>query len=232
MSIVFSSAMFWHQGSALLARGVVSGVLLSVLIGAPHLGYLSYHLVKLSIANRDLERAANEDSLTGLLNRGSFSASVEMRLEAMRDCPITRGAFLVIDADNFKQINDRWGHAVGDKALATMAAEMKRSIQRCDLVARLGGEEFGLFLEGASRSRSLLIAEQVRAHICALELRSEEGERVPLSVSIGGVHFCEVQSFATLYRIADAKLYEAKANGRNRVEFEEMHPEVRFVAAA
>ncbi|GGD86771.1 GGDEF domain-containing protein [Aureimonas endophytica] len=222
VAIVFSAAMFWHEEPRLLARGIVSGVVLTLILAVPNFALLSLHVLRLRVANRELLSAAGQDSLTLLLNRGAFGEAVETRLHAMRDCPITRGAFFVIDADHFKAINDRWGHSVGDRALVLIAAEMRKVAHRADLVGRLGGEEFGVFLEGAGPTSASETAERLRARVAAIELRSDEGETVRLSVSIGAVYFCQVASFAALYRLADRKLYEAKANGRNRVEFEEL----------
>ena len=127
------------------------------------------------------------------------------------------GALLVIDVDHFKRINDSFGHDSGDEALKVIAETIRGAVRAVDLVGRIGGEEFGVFLPGTDPNRTLAVAERIRAAISAAEF-SPTGSRVGLSVSVGGATFADQASFSELFRRADQRLYAAKLNGRNRVE--------------
>ena len=124
---------------------------------------------------------------------------------------------LVIDVDHFKRINDSFGHDSGDEALKVIAETIRGAVRDIDLVGRIGGEEFSVFLPGTDPNRTLAVAERIRAAISAAEF-SPTGSRVGLSVSVGGATFADAASFGELFRRADQRLYAAKLNGRNRVE--------------
>ena len=222
VSVGFVAMAFWDTEPRIFARAVGSAAIVSMALSVPMFMYISNKLGQLWFVNRELEIVALQDSLTHVLNRGAFAACVDQKLKEMRDCAISRGALLVIDADHFKRINDRWGHNVGDRALVLMAAQLKAVARRDDAVGRLGGEEFGIFLNGSGSTSARSTAEKLRTLIEAIDLRNDESEPIRLSVSIGAVHFTEVLSFDKLYRLADQKLYEAKEDGRNRVAFEEL----------
>ena len=125
-------------------------------------------------------------------------------------------ALLVIDADHFKTINDRFGHHRGDEVLQLIAEAIRSNVRDGDLVGRLGGEEFGVFMHGANDIIALHVGERIRKSINSLFVRSE-GIAQRLSVSIGGATFAGAIGFAELFRVADTRLYEAKRQGRNRV---------------
>jgi len=129
------------------------------------------------------------------------------------------GALLVIDVDHFKNVNDSYGHDTGDEALRLIAATIRNSVRDVDIVGRLGGEEFGVFLPGLSRDLTAGIAERIRLAIHETAF-APEGKPHRLSVSIGGVTLLQEASFTDLYRIADQHLYAAKNDGRDRVDIE------------
>lgn len=158
----------------------------------------------------DLERRARTDSLTGGLNREAFFAGFEAE-GASNAGPV---ALLIADADHFKKVNDAFGHLVGDEALRMIGAVMARTVGEGVPWARIGGEEFVAFLQGADRTRAIQVAERIRRSVLASGL-SADGQPVPLSVSIGIV--CGDGPFdpTELFRQADADLYRAKSAGRN-----------------
>jgi diguanylate cyclase (GGDEF)-like protein len=125
---------------------------------------------------------------------------------------------LLIDLDHFKSINDRFGHALGDRALEIFAEAARQSIRSSDLLGRLGGEEFAAVLSDTSRDKAVAVAERIRASFAQAAL---EVDNRPLgaTVSIGVVH-CEGAALDVpeLLAQADQALYFAKENGRNRVE--------------
>jgi diguanylate cyclase (GGDEF)-like protein len=154
---------------------------------------------------------ASTDWLTACLNRRAFTHQV---IDHLGDA--SAGAFLVIDADHFKVINDHYGHDRGDEVLQLMATTIKANLREGDLVGRIGGEEFGVFLKGANHQTAQLVAERIRR---AVEKATfiPDGAAHPLSVSVGGAFYDQPISFSELFRVADQTLYGAKQSGRNRV---------------
>ncbi len=198
-------------------RALLFDILLPTLLAAPLLYFFTSKLRDLAIAHERLTLYASTDALTSVLNRGAFTALVEAYLAEIRQAEReTRGALLVVDADNFKSINDRFGHDRGDEALKLIAAAIKGVLRRADRVGRLGGEEFGVFLPGGTPITAEAVAERIRLSVRAAPF-APDGNPHPLSVSVGGAVFDQRLPFAELFRLADQQLYSAKQNGRNRV---------------
>jgi diguanylate cyclase len=191
----------------ILALGMPTG------LGGPILLFLQIRSAQLREANRKLETIAATDWLTDCLNRRAFTSHVGASLGRMSDS----AALLVIDADHFKTVNDRFGHERGDEVLRLIANAIRDSVRDGDLVGRIGGEEFGVFLHDADLEVADLVAERIRAAVNGLFITSE-GTAQRLSVSIGGAVSSGAVGFSELFRIADRRLYEAKHAGRNRVE--------------
>jgi diguanylate cyclase len=124
---------------------------------------------------------------------------------------------MFLDLDHFKSINDRHGHAVGDACLKAVGDILRKHVRAGDLIARYGGEEFVLMIEGAGAQRALDAAESLRAAVNAEAIRVKP-HRIVLSVSIGLSELRAEDEAAELLARADAALYRAKQNGRNRVE--------------
>jgi diguanylate cyclase (GGDEF)-like protein len=193
--------------------------LIPLLLAPPFFFYLLYKLRELAIAHHELLKVASTDGLTSCLNRQAFTVLVEAYLERTARLE-TRGgaALLVIDVDHFKAVNDRFGHMSGDEALRMISGEIKESVRANDLVGRIGGEEFGVFLPGADHHEAAVVAERIRASVNAA-MFSPFGGHVPLSVSVGATASSRRSSFKEMFRMADEGLYVAKNKGRNRVEF-------------
>lgn len=166
-------------------------------------------------ANEALVRKASHDQMTGLLNRASFLEQVDL----LRLMPQS-GVLLIIDADHFKRINDRYGHPVGDKALIRISAAIAGAVRKEDIVGRVGGEEFGAFLLGADLHEATLVAQRLRDAVAATEFVVFPDERVSLTVSVGGANARPASLLADLVQRADGCLYEAKRRGRNLVVIE------------
>jgi diguanylate cyclase (GGDEF)-like protein len=161
--------------------------------------------------------AALIDPLTGISNRRAFLADSEMRLKRQATDPRPL-AVMLLDLDNFKSINDRFGHAIGDRVLQVFAEAAGNCLHRNDLFGRLGGEEFGALLVDAPRDRALAMAEEIRRSFAAAS-REVDGRPVVGTVSIGIViSYDAMLDVAALLAQADHALYRAKDNGRNRVE--------------
>ncbi|WP_137933745.1 GGDEF domain-containing protein [Mesorhizobium comanense] len=201
-------------------RAELTDLLLPLVLGGSFLFFLMWKIRQLAIAQRDLSIVAATDSLTAVLNRGAFSMLVEAYLEQTRKQEQTRsGALLIIDADHFKSINDRLGHDSGDQALKLIAQAIKGQLRGVDIVGRIGGEEFGVFLPGVEPSQSWLVAESIRRRIREMEF-SPGGRSCPLSVSIGGISFSGPTTYEAIFSAADRRLYAAKSNGRDQVSFD------------
>lgn len=164
------------------------------------------------------ENLAHTDSLPGLNNRRCFKYLVQqlIRKNLKQPAPIS---LLVFDVDHFKQINDRYGHDVGDQVLQMITQTTRNEMQRHDVLARYGGEEFIACLPETSLDDALKIAERLRHKIENIVVNLEHGHRLDFTVSIGAAILESSETdLMALIKQADIALYQAKANGRNRVE--------------
>lgn len=156
-----------------------------------------------------LQEMSKQDSLTGLLNRGTSVRAIRHILKNSQDHHI----LIMLDIDRFKQINDRYGHQFGDKALRTAAARLKSALRRDDVFGRLGGDEFIILLKDVSYSMDLYARLE---NLCSLIGSALEPE-AHISGSIGTAAFPEDgTTFEALYEKADIALYHAKLHGRNQ----------------
>ncbi len=153
------------------------------------------------------------DQLTGLLNRRSLQTRLAevSQQAAMTGQPVS---FVAGDLDHFKEINDEWGHAVGDLALSQAAHAMRQQLRTFELLYRIGGEEFLLVLPGANQNEALTIAETLRA---AIHDAHPAGLNLTCSFGVATAHGAEV-AYQTLLENSDTALYAAKRAGRDRVE--------------
>lgn len=171
--------------------------------------YLLRHIDQL---RKILAKQLRRDSLTGLLTREAFFDDFNKGADKNEN-----GAFLLIDADFFKSINDTHGHLAGDKALVAITSALKKGIRKSDTIGRIGGEEFGVHLSDVDYDLAVKIAERLRKNVKQANL-SFELDHVDLSVSVGAVIYKEKTDLISLMNKADELLYKAKGNGRNRVE--------------
>lgn len=169
----------------------------------------------LSVLHAKLETKANRDQMTGFLNREAFFE----RFKQVRR-KTDEGALLLVDADHFKKINDTYGHLVGDEALKLIAGAIDATTRQPDVVGRIGGEEFCVFLPAVGRSEAAEIAERIRLAVERLEFLPN-GIRHPLTISVGIALSIGQQPTSQLMRRADRCLYEAKGRGRNTVVIED-----------
>ena len=160
--------------------------------------------------------AASIDPLTGLANRRAFMSDAEAAI-ASRSSRSEPLAVLLADLDHFKEINDVFGHAIGDQVLNAFAATLRRCIGAGDLGGRLGGEEFAILLPGKSDAEAIDIGERIRRSF-AQTAGEIDGRMVAATVSIGvAASRIGARDLAGLLGRADDALYQAKARGRNRV---------------
>lgn len=195
---------------------VIPFVVPTYLAGVFVLASMLQREMRLIQRERNLEVGAFTDGLTGLANRRAYDTLI---VDELARCRRTgRGvALLVVDLDHFKYVNDTYGHEVGDVALKMVGRIMRSCLTGTDYICRHGGEEFAVLLPGAGISRGRRVAERIRHAIEAAPLAI--GNRslsvtVSVGVAAGPLHADDASS---LYRCADAALYEAKSQGRDRV---------------
>ncbi|WP_165105909.1 MULTISPECIES: sensor domain-containing diguanylate cyclase [unclassified Caballeronia] len=185
--------------------------------------FAGYSVVLRDISERkittdELTRLLTTDHLTGAANRAHFFkvAETEIARSIRNGQPLS---FLMMDADHFKRINDTFGHPAGDDVLKKIVAEAKRHLRTGDVMARLGGEEFGVMLPATGHQDAMEIAERVRAAIEATTIQTTLGDsQLTVTVSLGCASLGQsVSTMNELLATADRALYAAKAAGRNRV---------------
>ena len=167
-----------------------------------------------------LLKAAKSDQLTGVANRRGLheAATIEIGRHAVRPRDI---ALLLLDIDYFKQINDTYGHPVGDDVLRNLASVMLDSVRNIDVVARIGGEEFAVLLPSTDLAMAVRIAERIRARVATRRVRSGSYV-IRYRVSIGVARFDgKMSGIDDLIASADRALYKAKYGGRDRVHVSE-----------
>jgi diguanylate cyclase (GGDEF)-like protein len=164
-----------------------------------------------------LSRQATTDALTNIANRRALDERLDYEVEHARRLG-TNVSFVIADIDNFKSINDRFGHQTGDEVLRSVARVFADSIRELDLAGRFGGEEIALVLPGTQLMGGRRLADRIRQSIEALEIHSPSGEQVNVTASFGVAAFPTYESVGALVAAADASLYEAKQGGKNRVE--------------
>ncbi|MCZ7561469.1 MAG: GGDEF domain-containing protein [Burkholderiaceae bacterium] len=172
----------------------------------------------LSIANSQLSarlhRMATTDDLTGLVSRRSLQESADRLLGSAPHGGCI--ALLMIDVDNFKMINDRHGHAVGDQVLRHVAAVLRQTMRKDSLIVRYGGDEFCVLVPVPGEAAAFVVAERLRANMEASPYRMDT-ERIPVTLSIGVTVHRHGKTLRQLLDEADRRAYRAKADGRNRV---------------
>lgn len=177
--------------------------------------------VTLARINRELISDLNTDKLTGLHNRRAFD-DFTSRLRQSHDLHGKYVSLIMMDLDQFKMINDTYGHAAGDQVLKEMARRWSRQVRSSDMLARLGGEEFCLVLPDTSLQQALVVAEKIRAAtrerpvVVSKEL-SPRTIATSVSLGVSSQTLADDLDFENLLTLADQNLYEAKRRGRNQV---------------
>lgn len=174
--------------------------------------------VAIDLENARLEALASRDPLTGVANRRRFDETLARALADARRTKISV-AVALLDLDHFKTVNDVYGHPEGDKVLRTAVERWQSGLRPADLLARIGGEEFAVLLPGADAPRARDVAERLRTRLSSKPFAVRRGSvQLPITVSIGvAVSDAGAGTPSKLLSSADAALYQAKDDGRNRV---------------
>jgi diguanylate cyclase (GGDEF)-like protein/PAS domain S-box-containing protein len=191
---------------------LLAGVAVDVSEEVAHKAELERYHRELEEANDQLRKLAVTDELTGLRNRRSFEERLVMEFSLARRRK-RELSVLLVDVDNFKSINDRWGHAAGDDVLRRLGTILRTTVRLPDLPARYGGEEFVVLLPESGEESAMGLARRVMQRVAA-----EEWENEPLTISVGMAAMNEsLENGFQLVELADEALYAAKRAGKNRV---------------
>ena len=163
----------------------------------------------------ELQELAATDELTQVFNRRAFRAAVDREIANIANCN-EDSSLIVLDLDYFKLVNDNFGHAAGDAVLKAVSQRIREDLRPHDLVGRLGGEEFAIFLSCVKEGECASVAERIRASIEAEPVQFNDIQ-INVTASLGLVRANAMTPFEALYPLADAALYQAKANGRNQL---------------
>ncbi len=197
-------------------RGLSSSHNLSEWLALPLNGDVFPQLVELQKRLAELAHLSDHDALTGLANRRAFERSLDLEIERSRrgHTPIS---LVVLDLDDFKRVNDTYGHPCGDKVLVALAEVLLQEKRRYDVAARTGGEEFSLVLTGVGLIRAQAMVERVLQAVREMDVRcGEETVRLTISAGIASYRGRVEMTPADLVELADKALYEAKHSGKDR----------------
>jgi diguanylate cyclase (GGDEF)-like protein len=196
-----------------LGPAVIVGLVITTIIAGP----VSYGVIflvgeairKLAINRNEFERLSSTDDLSGLMNRRAFFDALEAEK--------SDGVLLLIDIDQFKKINDSFGHQAGDDLICGVSNALRQAFgHNSDKVARIGGEEFAISLRGLDGPEGARVADEVRRTICASAMPTRSGP-VSVSISVGVADITPGRSVEEIYKGCDGALYAAKVSGRNMV---------------
>jgi diguanylate cyclase len=215
--ILAGAAASWATGFAVQPASSMLNVVacLPLLVSYPMIvGFVTYRLSRrVREQNLKLAELSRTDPLTGLPNRKHWEEAVEreLRRHQRNGGP---ACLLMLDVDNFKQVNDRYGHPAGDEVLRGVAAVLRDCVRGQDTVGRYGGEEFGVVLPETRIEGAMVIAERIRSRIARAPLEQRDGIRCTISIGVAAAA-AQVDPGAWIEQ-ADRALYRAKDEGRNR----------------
>ncbi|MGN5073998.1 sensor domain-containing diguanylate cyclase [Aeromonas veronii] len=184
--------------------------------GTPTLIGISSDITELHQLKEQLHQQSVRDGLTGLYNRRFFFELCEKNLSLDMRHHLT-SVLIVLDVDQFKCINDRFGHPLGDSALMHLGRVMQSVLRSEDVLARIGGDEFAILLPNTTLSAAASLAERLRLQVMQSPLPLPDGDKLVITISAGLVENGEGELMESLYARADQMLYQAKQSGRNCV---------------
>ncbi|PLA73584.1 hypothetical protein CYQ88_10305 [Hydrogenovibrio sp. SC-1] len=201
------------QSSEQSTRLLTQAIMLTLTVIITILGYLIWYFYQYS---ERVETRALTDKLTGLFNRAFLEAELPRQFNLADEETSSVYTMQVIDVDNFKQVNDTYGHNIGDQVLVTLANELKHHFRKDDIIVRWGGDEFVLILPNTSEIEALAIAESFRARLEDMPIQTDKGI-IYFTVTIGISEFLLSEPIKQAFERSDAALYQAKQRGRNCV---------------
>ncbi|WP_295810374.1 GGDEF domain-containing protein [uncultured Nitratireductor sp.] len=215
LTLVFYSMFFSDR----LLLDLVLTALITVMVAYPVSCIFLSKTATVARLAAELDKAATTDFLTGLRNRRDFMRLAKEMIDAAET---SAGVALFIDVDHFKRINDRFGHAEGDRILILIAEAIRQSVRIDDVCARIGGEEFAVFMPGADLALARTVSERI-ALSCRLVGCGTSIEEISTTVSIGVAMHRPSQTLDAVIGEADSLLYKAKQSGRDCVMHQPPH---------
>jgi len=221
----------FYLGGSLEGTGLLLSILCPLAIGGPASAWQFHQHARLKAAHdeleavkagletahtdlqhayRQLDERARHDGLTGILNREGFTSALGHALA------VRPGTLFICDADEFKRINDQYGHPIGDEALRALSQAIKGSLENGEIFGRIGGEEFAIFKPGIHEAAASEAADRMRLAVRAVSIAVHARAPVCLTISIGGADSRDFDDLAALWHAADARLYAAKSGGRDQ----------------
>lgn len=199
------------------AEGILPTIAIPLIIG-PIVSYIIFmQSYQLTQAKTKLEDLSRTDLLTGLYNKRFFTELVGMELAVASRYEFS-SSLLLIDLDHFKDVNDDYGHLAGDEVIRIISNVIRRNVRRTDVVGRLGGEEFIVFLPHTDLDGAMVAADRVRRIISESEITYKE-DQIRVSASIGAASTSvEITDIEELLQAADVAMCTAKGNGHNKLE--------------
>ncbi|BDU57704.1 hypothetical protein LMORI2_06860 [Limnohabitans sp. MORI2] len=198
---------------------IATGVLAMVYLGVSFHAYVDRsisYFKRMRDYNAQLHDLASHDPLTRVFNAGAYYRACDQQIHTSQRST-QPFAVLFIDLDHFKSINDTYGHAVGDDVLRTVAQTLRATVRRSDIVGRIGGEEFSVFLPNTQLQGAQQLAETLRVAIESIHIEVD-GVRLKITASIGvAAKRFDQETMQAIQQHADQAMYEAKRGGRNRV---------------
>lgn len=208
----------WALGIPISAAWLASSTLIPIIVGMPIIFFIEGQSIKLRNAALRLDQVRDEsadrakrDSMTGLYTHQHFMEKIHE--SGRRD----DGSLIILDIDHFKNINDNFGYAQGDEALIHVVEAVRKAVRAGDVVGRIGGEEFAVFLVNASKEEAKVVAARIRKSVEDIEFSPEKGVTAPLTVSVGLAMKDEMDNVVGALQLADMRMYKAKQSGRNQV---------------
>jgi len=191
------------------------GIMIALIVGIAY--FLTWQMaIRLDEVQKRLKKQASTDELTGLKNRRTIMNRLDEELQRALRLHEPLGV-MILDIDDFKRINDTYGHPSGDRVLSSVAACIRENLRSYDLIGRIGGEEFLVLSPGTGLDDALILAERIRESVKRNEV-IEEGKSVSVTISIGlTISQSGDATHEKLLKRADSALYRAKDGGRNRV---------------
>lgn len=181
-------------------------------------GYITKLRAQISHALSTIEKLAILDDLTQVYNRRQMYKILEHQ-KALVDRGIHPFSICIFDLDHFKRVNDTYGHTAGDIVLKTVAQETKKNLRNIDHIARYGGEEFILILTNSEKDQAIICAERIRRIVKKIRF-PDMPDDFRITISVGVADYQPGETIQNTINRADTALYRAKANGRDRVEYE------------